>query len=114
MTALLRHILLLLCLTVATAGQSAERTWEEVDRAPVQSTGQHVDPSDASTQEAEITVADGYVYVTLRQRTNVKIFTILGQLIVQDNLAPGVYRFRLSARGIYLLKAGSVTRRVTL
>lgn len=57
---------------------------------------------------------DGYVYVTLRQTTPVKLYTILGQLIVQQSLKPGTYRFRISNRGIYLLKTDTSTRRITI
>lgn len=100
-------ILLLLSVTAAEASQR----WEEVSRMPRLTTEQRTDSdADAITVETD----DGYVYVAIKQRTAVKIFTILGQPIVQETLQPGIYRFRLKVRGIYLLKAGETTRRLTI
>jgi len=99
-----------MALFVSITALGAGKNWEEVDRLPGPPVEQRIDHN----ADGAVTVADGYVYVIVRERTNVKIFTILGQLIVQDNLQPGIYRYKLSARGIYLLKVGSITRRVTL
>lgn len=89
---------------------SAARQWEEVDRVPPQSAEMRGDFDDGLI----VTVHDGYVYCVVRQKINIKMFTILGQLIVQETLQPGSYRFKLNNRGIYLLKAGTATRRVTV
>ena len=94
--------------SVVMAGNA--RVWEEVDRMPA---AVAVNTSDSINDDVAMTVADGYIYVSVRERINVKVFTILGQLVVQDTLAPGNYRFKLPSRGIFLLKAGGVTRRVT-
>lgn len=106
----MRKLILCLVLVLATAfgSRAALRTWEESERFPV-----HVEQV-AQPDEVAVAVHDGYVYVLVRQTTHVKLFTLLGQVIVQDTLAPGVYRYKLSARGIYLLKAGTSTRRITL
>lgn len=100
-------LLLLLITTVA----EASRKWEEVNRMPGVDIEQR---SDLDNDAVNITVVDNFVYISIRQRTPVKIFTILGQPIVQETLQPGIYRFRLTARGIYLLKIGSTTRRITI
>ena len=62
----------------------------------------------------EATVRDGYVYVTLSRRAQVKIFTILGQTVSQAELPAGTSRLRMDGRGIYILKAGDTTVRITL
>lgn len=98
-------------LATVTAAGAATRVWEEVDRLPVAAETELTDSG--ATDEVSTFVADGYIYVAVRQRISVKVFTILGQLVVQDTLSTGIYRFKLPSRGIYLLKAGSVTRRVT-
>lgn len=104
-----KHILCFALAIAVTAGASgASRTWEESERFPVQ-VEQVSQPDDVS-----VVVHEGYVYVLVRQTTHVKLFTLLGQVIVQDTLKPGVYRYKLSTRGIYLLKAGTSTRRITL
>ncbi len=64
--------------------------------------------------QTEIVVRDGAIYLWVAKPTTVKIFSTLGQLISSENLQPGLHRLRLTSRGIYILQAGSVTRRVTL
>lgn len=106
----LRKLILCLFVTVAAmlSANAAVRTWEDAERFPVQ-VEQTVPPEDVT-----VAVHEGYVYVLVRQTTYVKLFTLLGQVIVQDALKPGVYRYKLTSRGIYLLKAGTSTRRITL
>lgn len=62
----------------------------------------------------EIRVSEGYVYVTTSRPTTVKVFSILGQLISQETIQPGISRFRLPSRGIYILKVGDITKRITI
>ena len=57
---------------------------------------------------------DGYVYITLSRRAQVKLFTILGQTVSQTELPAGTSRLRVSGRGIYILKADDATLRITL
>ena len=113
----LKHVIMsavLVLSAICPGGILGARTWEEVDRVP--GTTYSLQSVSADSDEEIFTHAsEGYVYVVVvRQRTNIKIFTILGQLVIQDTLQPGIYRFKLPARGIYLLKAGSVTKRVTV
>lgn len=106
----LRLILLsIMLLAIAGGIEAASRgaVWESVDRWPAQQI-------EAQPDEPLVAVVDGYVYVAITQRTQVKIFTILGQQIRQETLQPGIYRLKLPSRGIYIFKAGSVTRRLTV
>lgn len=103
--------LLTLCLTLtvtapaAMAAPAAE--WEHVDtQASVSDTPE--------TERLDVTVHDGYIYVSTSRAVTVKVFTILGQLVSQAKLPAGTSRLKLTARGIYILKAGSQTRRVTI
>lgn len=106
----LRKLILCIFITVAAilSADAVVRTWEDAERFPVQ--------VEQASQPDEVAVAvyEGYVYVLVRQTTHVKLFTLLGQVIVQDTLKPGIYRYKLTSRGIYLLKAGTSTRRITL
>ena len=43
-----------------------------------------------------------------------KIFSILGQLISSQQIPAGTHRCRIDSRGIYILKAGPITRRITI
>lgn len=98
---------MLMCALGAAAAPAA--VWEEVD-----SPGTAVVQNSEINTDVAITVADGYIYVSSDKPVTVKIFSILGQLISQDNLRPGVHRIKLASRGIFILRAGSTTRRITL
>ena len=104
---LLTRILLLTlaaALTVpATAAPAQKSRWEQVETAP----------GDLS-EELAVVVRDIYIYVTVYRPTAVKLFTILGQPVSQVTLPAGTSRFKVAARGIYILKAGSTTRRITI
>lgn len=62
----------------------------------------------------EATVRDGYIYITVARTTQVRIYSILGQLVAQQTVHAGTVRVKLPARGVYILKAGAVTRRITV
>lgn len=83
--------------------------WEEVD-SPASATTQLTE-MDSDTQ---IAVGDGYIYIWTEKPVTVKLFSILGQLISQETIKPGLHRIRLTSRGIYIVRAGNATRRVTI
>ena len=62
----------------------------------------------------EAKVKDGYVYITLSRRAQVKIFTILGQTVSQAEWPAGTSRLRIDGRGSYILKAGDTTMRIPI
>lgn len=104
-----RVITIIILTLAAVLSVSAAGSWESAERLPRPRMEQPATVDDVVTA-----VADGYLYISIRQRAAVRLFTILGQPVVQETLAPGVYRYRLPARGIYLLKVASITRRITL
>ncbi|MDE6109612.1 MAG: hypothetical protein K2F72_04925 [Muribaculaceae bacterium] len=87
------------------AAAAPVRVWENIEL---------VAADNDSPVRLEATVRDGYVYVTLSRRAQVKIFTILGQTVSQAELPAGTSRLRMDGRGIYILKAGDTTVRITL
>lgn len=103
------HIILFLFIVLLTAGpaavEAAAAAWERVEVL-------RVDPSD--DERIEIEVRDSYIYLSTNKPVTVKIFTILGQMVAQDKLPAGISRIKLAQRGMYILKAGSVTRRVNI
>lgn len=111
---LLRLLITLVLCVASTVGAMAARGWEEVERLPVGVAEQRGGGDADYSGELTTAVAEGYLYVMVQQRTTVRLFTILGQQIASETLAPGVYRFKLTAKGIYLLRAGAQTRRVTI
>lgn len=118
MTRLLKASALRLTVTavVAAIGLSVSVTtsasdWERIGtaQAPV---AQNVETSDQSPY-IRTEVRDGYLYLTIERDAPVKVFTILGQLVTSQQLGAGRWRLPLKVRGIYILKIGPVTRRVT-
>lgn len=88
---------------------AAARPWEEASRRDAPQSEIQID-----SEQIDITVKDGWVYITTQKTVQVKIFNILGQIISSETIQPGTHRFHLSARGIYILKAGGITRRITI
>ena len=94
--------------TTARAAQpAAQPRWEVVESLPA-------DIVEPQNEHVEVLVRDGAIYLIAPRPTQVKLFTILGQTVAQDRLPAGTSRLRLSGRGIYILKAGSFTCRVTI
>lgn len=89
----------------STVAAAPARVWESIEL---------VAADNDNPVRVEATVRDGYVYVTLSRRTQVKLFTILGQTVSQTELPAGTSRLHMSGRGIYILKAGDTTCRITL
>lgn len=105
-----RRAILALALTALLAAVPAAaapaRVWENIELTA---------PAEPDTQaDVQVAVRDGYIYVTLPRRMQVKLFTILGQTVSQTELPAGTSRLRMSGRGIYILKAGDTTLRITL
>lgn len=108
---MLRRLLISFFIAVAAVvtAAGAVPAWEHVQTPPAAL----VEVIEADSHTATV-VADGYIYIYLAQPAQVKLFSILGQPITTETLPAGVHRLRLSTRGIYLLRAGSTTRRITL
>lgn len=73
------------------------------------------DNADISRREnVEVEVVEGKILITVDRPVKVEIYSILGQLITSRQVKPGTVRLSLNQRGVYILKAGSTTRRVNL
>jgi len=97
-----------LFLAAALQVGAAAPSWERVrDRQPVPT--EHVDADDVI-----VTSHAGYIYVTTSKPIEIKIFSILGQLIKQEKIPAGTFRYRLESKGIYIVKAETVTKKVTI
>lgn len=97
----------LVVLALASAIAEAAPVWEKV--APVTT-----EIAESSTDAYEVKIADNTIILTLPNKTSVKVFTILGQLVAERQLEAGTWRLQLPARGIYILKVGTSTRRITI
>lgn len=101
-----RLILIIAFVCSVCLGVNAASAWER--------TGGKIQMERIDGDAPEIRVSEGYVYVSASRAITVKVFSILGQLISQETIQPGISRFRLPSRGIYILKAGTVTKRITI
>lgn len=93
-------------LTTEAAGSSLPKGWDSVD-PPAASVPLTAD-------ETGVVTRDGYVYVISSRQVKVCIFTVLGQPLTEVSLPAGCHRFRISSRGIYILRADSKTFRITI
>lgn len=112
MRAILRKIFIIAMLAAisATGSHAAQSSaWEEVSTS-IPQIAQPID-TDGSISVA---VYDDYIYIHSDQQVTVKLFSILGQLIAQETVKAGTHRIRIKSRGIYILRAGTVTRRITI
>lgn len=103
-------VILITALTATLAGLAANTPeWEEVT-APMPGVTREI----GQETETDIVVRDGYIYLWSEKPVTVKLFSILGQLISQETVKPGLHRIRMASRGIYILRAGTTTRRITI
>lgn len=92
--------------TVATAKVQWRETSTEVQGKSL------TDPR--TTDGVEIFQRNGTIIIRTQRVVQVKVFTILGQLVSQATLQPGTSELRLNTRGIYLVKIGNITQKVAL
>lgn len=101
-------ILALAAMWLAAPCTASAKGWEAVK--PEKTQGNHV----VSDAELEILAGGGMIFVTTSRHVNIKIFTILGSRIAEDNLAPGTYQFTVPTHGVYIVKAGDLTCKVAV
>lgn len=65
-------------------------------------------------ERLDVTVKNGYIYITTSRAVDVRLYSILGQLVTRQQVQPGTTRIKAPSRGVYILKAGSLTRRVNV
>lgn len=83
--------------------------WEELGTKP------ELERELPAQQEAiEVVVYQGAVYITTNQPLKVEVFSILGQLVTSRQVPEGTVKLNLRQRGVYILKAGSFTKRINL
>ncbi len=66
-----------------------------------------------ATDGIEIYQRSGAIIIKTQRAIQVKVFTILGQLVSQATLNPGTSELRLN-RGIYMVKIGNITQKVAI
>ena len=92
--------------TVATAKVQWRETTTEVQGKSL------TDPK--VTDGVEIFQRNGTIIIRTQRPVQVRVFTILGQLVSQATLPAGTSELKLNTRGIYMVKGGSITQKVAL
>lgn len=62
----------------------------------------------------EVVVRDGAIYLTADAPIKVQVYSILGQLVASKQIQQGTVRLTLHQHGVYILKAGALTRRINI
>lgn len=67
-------------------------------------------------KDGDITIkaTKGSIIVTSNRQVQVKIFSILGQLLTQETLPAGTSQLTLNTHGVFIVKTGSLTCKVAL
>lgn len=68
----------------------------------------------ARDNDLEIRTARGLIVVTSSRPVQIKVYTILGQLVSQENLPAGTSRLIMQAHGVYIIKSADLTCKVAL
>ncbi len=67
----------------------------------------------AKDNDVEIRVSPGQVVVVTSQPVQIKVFTILGQVVSNESLPAGTSRLQLS-HGVYIVKVGDLTCKIAV
>lgn len=104
-----RRVLALMAGVLIALVAAAAPAWEEVT-SPQPSVVQLFEMEGTT----EVIVKDGYIYIWSQKPMAVKLFSILGQQIHSETVPAGIHRLRLNTKGIFILKAGTLTKRIAL
>lgn len=64
--------------------------------------------------DIEIRTGKGIIIVTSSRPVQIKVYTILGQLVSRENLPAGTSQLSVQAHGVYIIKSGELTCKVAL
>lgn len=110
MKKLITYVTILFASIIFAGNAIAQMQWREVSNEILVSSTE----SKISSDGIEIFGKDGCIVVRLPQKAQVKVFTILGQLVSQAELNAGTSMLKLNSRGIYIVKVGNVTQKVAM
>lgn len=100
-------VIVAVILSVAMPLPSFAKGWE-----PVRTDVPGLNPV-ARDNDVEIRVSPGQVVVIASQSVQIKVFTILGQVVSSESLPAGTSRLQLS-HGVYIVKVGDLTCKIAV
>lgn len=111
LTRLLRRatiVCVMLATSISFTAYSAPAKWEVVknERTDVKTV--------VKDSETEIKAARGVIVIHTTKPTQVKVYTILGQLVNRETLQAGQSQMNVSAHGVYIIKTPELTCKVAL
>ena len=73
-------------------------------------------PQNEPVQEAplEVSSKDGSIYIRTPRKVQVIVYTILGQIVTDRTINPGLSELKIGVRGIYLVKIEGQTQKIAL
>ena len=110
----MKRLFKILCLffivTLLSVNCDAQLVWRETLRDI--NVPSLIDPN--SSDGVELFVSQGSIIIRTNKKIQVRVFTILGQLVSQATVNPGTVELKINSRGIYLIKIGNITQKVAL
>lgn len=105
----LRTIFLAAVLTLVSIGAFGARNWELMKSAPKTESKLVIKES-----EIEVRTGRGVIIVTTSHPVQIKVFSILGQVISQETLPVGTSQLQIGSHGVFIVKVGDLTCKVAL
>ena len=66
------------------------------------------------TSEVEVRTLSGTILIYANRPVQVRVFSILGQLVSSDTVPAGVSQLTLGTHGMFIVKVGDLTCKVAL
>ena len=69
---------------------------------------------DDNRQNEPVSSKDGSIYIRTPRKVQVVVYTILGQIVTDRTINPGLSELKIGVRGIYLVKIEGQTQKIAL
>lgn len=94
---------------LAGVAPSYARGWESVKSDKTATTR-----TVAKDSELEVRAGKGLIVVSTSKPVTIKVYSILGQLVSQETLPAGTSYFSVNSHGVFIVKVGNLTCKVSL
>lgn len=95
---------------VSVEGAGAKMVWKETSK---QMPSQEIVDSQIA-DGFEVYASQGSIIIRTDKKVDVRVFTILGQLVSQATLNPGTSELKMKSRGIYIIKIDNITQKIAI
>lgn len=101
---------LTVCVLALPQGVEARKSWESLRQERI-SEGRVV----TRTPEVEVCTLPGTIMISTTKPVQVKVFSILGQLVSSETIPAGLSQLNLGTHGLFIVKVGNdITCKVAL